>query len=141
MSRECRDCRAEKITTRRPAPHPGPRCATHHRRVMIRRREANHGRHIEQTYNLSRDRYDAILDVQGGQCAGRCGATGRTRRLAVDHDHSCCSGPTSCGKCVRGLLCKRCNRFIGLLRDAPGSLRALANYLENPPAKSVPVDL
>lgn len=27
----------------------------------------------------------------------------------VDHDHKCCSGDKSCGKCVRGILCPGCN--------------------------------
>ena len=134
--RRCKDC--DPATKRpRPAPHPGPRCATHHRERQKAAREANHGRHVARTYNLTPEQYQAILDAQGGQCAGKCGATGRTKKLAVDHDHSCCPGPVSCGRCVRGLLCSRCNRFIGHLRDGVESLRGLADYLENPPARRV----
>jgi hypothetical protein len=43
----------------------------------------------------------------------------------VDHDHSCC-GLASCGKCVRGLLCRSCNGVIGGTRDSIGALRAMA---------------
>jgi hypothetical protein len=50
--------------------------------------------------------------------------------LAVDHDHTCCSGEITCGKCVRGLLCVRCNTVLGLLRDDPEILRAAIAYLE-----------
>jgi hypothetical protein len=32
---------------------------------------------------------------------------------SVDHDHSCCNGDTSCGKCVRGIVCSFCNRGLG----------------------------
>ena len=134
--RRCKDCNPGARRPR-PAPHPGPRCATHHRERRKALREASHGQHIGRTYNLTPEQYQAIWEAQGGQCAGKCGATGRTRRLSVDHDHACCPGPVSCGRCVRGLLCKRCNLFIGTTKDSPEALRSLADYLENPPARRV----
>jgi hypothetical protein len=49
------------------------------------------------------DEYARMLAAQGGGCA-ICGATPKTRRLHVDHDHK--TGT------VRGLLCHRCNRAL-----------------------------
>lgn len=49
--------------------------------------------------------------------------------LVVDHDHACCPN-TSCGRCVRGLICTTCNTALGLMRDDPGALRRLAEYIE-----------
>lgn len=52
-------------------------------------------------------------------------------KIAVDHDHACCSGMVkSCGNCVRGVLCARCNIGLGSFRDNPEYLRAAALYLE-----------
>lgn len=45
--------------------------------------------------------------------------------LHVDHDHSCCSGPVSCGKCITALLCATCNVSNGASHDDP--LRTLNN--------------
>jgi 16S rRNA C967 or C1407 C5-methylase (RsmB/RsmF family) len=47
----------------------------------------------------------------------------------IDHDHGCCSGTGSCGRCVRGLLCNRCNLMLGFANDQPEILRAALEYL------------
>lgn len=62
-------------------------------------------------YSITIEQYDLMLQQQNGLC-GVCGKTDNQRRLSVDHDHSCCSGKRSCGKCVRGLLCGTCNTNI-----------------------------
>jgi hypothetical protein len=59
-----------------------------------------------------------------------CEVCGTTERLTVDHDHACCPGPRSCGKCVRGRLCGACNTALGSLRDDPDRAMALALYAE-----------
>ena len=45
---------------------------------------------------------------------------GKKFRLVVDHDHKCClQAIKTCGKCVRGLLCHRCNTVLGFLEPDP----------------------
>jgi hypothetical protein len=39
--------------------------------------------------------------------------------LVIDHDHACCSGRRSCGKCVRGALCNRHNLYLGFIEKDP----------------------
>lgn len=63
-------------------------------------------------FKIRADDYDAMFLEQGGVC-GICGNTERERRLSIDHDHRCCPGKKSCGRCVRGLLCMRCNLALG----------------------------
>jgi len=53
----------------------------------------------------------------------------RRARLVVDHDHACCTGGTSCGECVRGFLCGRCNIALGHIADNPDTAQAMATYL------------
>lgn len=59
----------------------------------------------------------------------RCEVCGSREALVVDHDHACCSGPASCGECIRGTLCKACNVGIGFLRDDASLLLRAARYL------------
>ncbi|WP_405373428.1 MULTISPECIES: endonuclease domain-containing protein [unclassified Microbacterium] len=50
--------------------------------------------------------------------------------LHVDHDHSCCPGHITCGRCVRGFLCGLCNRGLGAFRDDPDRLVNAIEYLQ-----------
>jgi len=91
-------------------------------------------------YGLTSTDYDELLAFQGGRCAG-CGRHPRpNRRLDVDHRHQPGDRkrqPWERAIEVRGLLCHLCNRALGIVRDNARTLRALAAYLENPPAAQV----
>lgn len=128
----CVDCPAG---TKRPAPFPGPRCATHNRERKKLVSQRSHGLRIEATYGISADFYWQLYDHQGGRCYVCRKATGKSKRLAVDHDHRCCPGTKSCGRCVRGLACGRCNYdVLGKLGDEPELYDGIAAALRCPPA-------
>lgn len=83
-------------------------------------------------YRLSLEAYGALLDAQGGACAiCRIDAPTdiRTSRFHVDHDHACCPGARSCGRCVRGLLCHACNTALGNFADDVDRLLAAVAYV------------
>ncbi|MEV4846129.1 endonuclease domain-containing protein [Micromonospora matsumotoense] len=89
-------------------------------------------------HNVPHQRARQLLHQPGCEICGinlieriRNTATGRlTSRLVVDHDHDCCPGEYSCGRCVRGLLCNRCNTAAGMLCDQSQVAQALAAYLD-----------
>ena len=78
-------------------------------------------------YGLTQEQYDKMESDQGGVCAICLQVP--TRAFDIDHDHSCCPGDTSCGECVRGLLCFNCNSALGKLKDDVGSLKRAVAYL------------
>lgn len=134
MSKPCKDCTALGWVNHRPTPHPGPRCTTHHRAELRRRRLAASARHVQRTYGLTAEEYGRLYEAQGRRCAICRRATGATKRLAVDHDHSCCPGPTSCGRCVRGLVCGPCNDVLAHARDDAEYFRRAIAYLREWPS-------
>lgn len=94
--------------------------------------------YLEKNYSITSATYAEMLASQGGGCA-ICGQTPaetggsafrQPSRLAVDHDHQCCEGHTSCGRCIRGLLCGRCNTAIGHFGDDPALLASALRYLQ-----------
>jgi hypothetical protein len=80
---------------------------------------ANRNRQIERIHGLPAGAYDVMRDNQENRCA-ICDQED-VKNLQVDHDHRT-------GK-VRGLLCHKCNKAIGLLGDAPLALMRALGYL------------
>lgn len=76
-------------------------------------------------HGLTIDEYDEMY----GRWAGLCWVCKTNEIGAIDHDHNCCPGAYSCGKCVRGLLCGQCNRVLGLVKDNVITLENMINYL------------
>ena len=80
---------------------------------------ANRKRHLKKQYGLSLPEYEALIEYQAGLCA-IC-RTPEDGGLHIDHDHNTGS--------IRGLLCGRCNKALGLLDDDPQKFRAAELYL------------
>ena len=77
-----------------------------------------------RNYNLSTDRFLEIIPAP-------CQICGETSNIHIDHDHSCCPGEQSCGKCVRGSLCSGCNLGLGAFRDSVEKLEQAVRYLSD----------
>jgi hypothetical protein len=135
----CKDCKAEPHRgLARPAPHPGPRCATHWNEEKRRKRVARSVKHVESTYELTDEEYQALYEFQGGRCYICRRANGTTKRLAVDHNHRLpCTAEhgqsRGCRRCVRGLVDSLCNDVLAHLRDDPAAALRIVEYLQNPP--------
>jgi hypothetical protein len=86
---------------------------------------------LRYLYGISEEQYLALLASQENCCA-ICGLSqdASKRMFSVDHDHTCCPGKRSCGLCVRGILCNRCNIFLGHANDSVEKLRSAILYLE-----------
>ncbi|WP_371666010.1 endonuclease VII domain-containing protein [Streptomyces sp. NBC_01241] len=92
------------------------------------RSKATHEARVQETYGLLPNEFDKLMEAQDGKCAG-CGQK-RNYRLDCDHDHK--------NGWLRGGLCRGCNRkILPYAKDNPATLRALADYLENPVAIQV----
>lgn len=105
-----------------------------HREWRLRQtREKQRERHRRQTlgtHGITLERFAAMLKAQEGRCAICQTKRPLKGQFDVDHDHSCCPGVRACGKCIRGLLCRKCNMILGLAKDNPLLLRRAAAYLE-----------
>lgn len=91
-------------------------------------------RHAYERYGLTAETFGALWERQSGECAicGRALEMSGMRSCNVDHDHA--TGV------VRGLLCRACNRGIGLLGDDADRLGAAARYLRRLPAGDQTID-
>lgn len=134
--------------------HPVP-CATpeamERQRQRAAKRVVTHGRSVDpvakalwrqayrlQRYGLTQQGFDRIMAGQDYACGMCRNPFDDGAKICIDHDHACCPVPPGtqtrcCGKCVRGLLCFRCNTALGYIEVYGEMARA---YLDSPPASS-----
>lgn len=80
-------------------------------------------------YKITEEIYDRMLLEQDNCCLICHSEFVPDMRKHVDHDHACCPGVDTCGKCIRGVLCSTCNRGLGNFKDNPEFLVRAAEYL------------
>lgn len=90
---------------------------------------------VQRIYGITPKEYAALKKYQGNKCAICDRPKPQKREQDVDHDHSCCNGVRGCGKCTRGILCGKCNRFLAWIEENMDSASRLAEYLQDPPMK------
>lgn len=74
--------------------------------------------------------FDEVFKTQNGLCAiGGEPLPENDKDIHPDHDHSCCDGPYSCGKCFRGLTCRPHNVGLGMFGDDWELLEKAAKYV------------
>lgn len=81
--------------------------------------------HVCRTYKISRDAYLEMVERADGLCE-MCGEM--PTRLVVDHDHDTNE--------VRGLICDRCNHFLGIVETKPNTIKQAETYLANHATKT-----
>lgn len=83
--------------------------------------EADRRAELQRLYGITLEKYVEMFVAQGEVCA-ICKEKCQTKKsLSVDHDHQ--TG------IVRGLLCNRCNRALGMFKDNKILLIRAAQYL------------
>lgn len=98
------------------------------KRPDIKRRDKNYD--LKKLYNITLDDWEHMWKEQNGRCPIGDHPFLSTKDAHVDHDHGCCPGNKSCGKCVRGLICNNHNNGLGRFHDDAKALRDAADYVE-----------
>ena len=102
------------------------------RRLAYRSKDAaaRRAQTLMSYYGLTVADVEKYLERQNGCAVCHRSEPGTSRWWHVDHDHSCCpESARSCGQCVRGILCHRCNLMLGQARDSVETLRSAIDYL------------
>ena len=96
-------------------------------------KERNRAARNKCRFGMTEEEYCFILESQNGRCA-ICGKLPNTQRFDIDHDHETLI--------IRGLLCRGCNRFLGLfenseIRSKIESYLQIGKHLQLAPLKRI----
>lgn len=78
---------------------------------------------IKHHYGLDAEDWARMYESQNRLCLICSEFMSISFNICVDHDHNTNK--------VRGMLCRRCNRAIGLFNDRPDLLKCAVKYLED----------
>lgn len=98
------------------------RCRKDYQKNKERYIERSKVARLKRLFGLTPDDYNNIFDRQRGYCAV-CGIHQSELKMALAVDHSHKTGN------VRGLLCGKCNRALGLANDDVSILLSMVDYL------------
>ena len=88
---------------------------------------------LKRKYNLPHEVVEELIKQHATAACPICLSGGRPMQL--DHDHACCPGKESCGQCVRGYICNRCNHGLARFGDDADVLGRAIRYLAAPPLR------
>ena len=91
------------------------------KRYYQKNKDIFHHKYLMRTYGITKEAYDTMMTLQNGVCAICEGRYDDKKKLAIDHCHD--TGT------IRGLLCNKCNRGLGMFEDDPTLLNKAVEYL------------
>ncbi len=92
------------------------------REYEARNRDKRQLRWMSTRYKIAQPEMAKLLERRKGGCE----VCKSLEDPHIDHDHAKPRGLDG----IRGILCGHCNRVLGIVKDNPAILRALADYLE-----------
>lgn len=110
----CKECKSNLLKQARRDPEKGDIFRYYRYKGLIKKR-----------YGITVEQYEKMLHDQNGACA-ICKTScehGKSfgKRLSIDHDHKT--------KFVRGLLCQKCNKGLGLFNDNIEIMQSAIQYI------------
>jgi hypothetical protein len=76
---------------------------------------------FKNKYGITPEEYE-LMELHQFGCCAICKKPRSEERLCVDHDHS--------RNVIRGLLCRNCNRILGLLNEDEELILNIIDYLK-----------
>jgi hypothetical protein len=93
-------------------------------------KECTRSKDLFARYKITLAEWNALFESQGRACAiCRTTSTSSNGRWMTDHNHSCCPGEQTCGKCTRAILCHDCNITVGYIENHP-NIEAALDYVK-----------
>lgn len=136
--KRCLSCGRVRLLKFFPKRNPrDPTSLSYHGRCKPCFRDYHRATRWARVYGMTVEEYLALKKLQGDRCAICQIANGTSRALSVDHDHRLERDGKVTRESIRGLLCSKCNHWLGTIRDDPEAGKRVTEYLTNPPARRV----